>query len=276
MRRWVIAGALCFAGDVLGCGSSPGGNGASPAPSASSAVHPLAPPGDVPAAITMAAGSVIEGTSLGTVSKARAVGAYRISTTPTTVAQFRQCVAAGACAAPAARAGAPALIDGPTYAEAGNDSVPVVGVDVGQATAYCSWVGGELPTAAEWLLAARGTAIQRHPWTAGTASCAAAPRTTFFATGSHGCCGASCSDAATFTVGQHPAGDSVAGLEDVAMLRAELLRSDSSSVFPACSAGMAGCAVGSIAPGSIDFVTAITNTANFAAGFRCVWEGAGQ
>jgi formylglycine-generating enzyme required for sulfatase activity len=84
---------------------------------------------------------------------------FWIDGTEVTNAQYRRCVEAEVCAAPAScRKGEP------TYRDASKSDHPVVCVDWDDATAYCEFVGARLPTEAEWEYAARGEAGSIYPW----------------------------------------------------------------------------------------------------------------
>jgi formylglycine-generating enzyme required for sulfatase activity len=83
------------------------------------------------------------------------VAAFRIGRTEVTNAQYAQCVADGACTVPSATLS----YYNPLYAEH-----PVVAVSRTQARAYASWVGGSLPTEAQWTRACQGDDGRTYPW----------------------------------------------------------------------------------------------------------------
>ncbi|MCB0106099.1 MAG: SUMF1/EgtB/PvdO family nonheme iron enzyme, partial [Caldilineaceae bacterium] len=73
---------------------------------------------------------------------------------PVTNAQYARAVSEGACTPPQNR-----RWDNPQFA-----LQPVTDVTWHQAQAYTRWVGGRLPTEAEWEKAARGTDGRKYPW----------------------------------------------------------------------------------------------------------------
>jgi formylglycine-generating enzyme required for sulfatase activity len=83
---------------------------------------------------------------------------YWMYQTNVTNRMFAQCVAVGACTAPAQELGGP-VYSNPEYA-----NHPVIGVTWDQAQAYCTWSQGQLPTEAQWEKAARGPSRNAYPW----------------------------------------------------------------------------------------------------------------
>lgn len=93
------------------------------------------------------------------------IGAFHIDRHEVTVREYRRCVAAGDCFWPSV----PASATRPDYlSNRAYDLHPMISVDLAAATAYCTWAGMRLPTAAEWeVAAAYAPATQRYflyPW----------------------------------------------------------------------------------------------------------------
>ncbi len=100
---------------------------------------------------------------------------------------------------------------GPTSADftaaPGASALPIGWVTWFDARAYCLWMGGDLPTEAQWELAAKGATSRVYPWapTEGGPSCALAS----FFTGD-----VVCTEGPT-DAGSHPEGDTPEGLHDM-------------------------------------------------------------
>ncbi len=90
---------------------------------------------------------------------------YRINKTEVTVGQYRKCVEQGACQRPAENRSSC------TWRESGSSSMPMSCANWSEARAFCSAVGGRLPSPQEWRYAATGGRRTRYPWGNETASC---------------------------------------------------------------------------------------------------------
>ena len=88
------------------------------------------------------------------------VGPFFVDRTEVTVGAYRRCVDEGVCDAP---------VD--PFGQMARPELPVVNVTHAMAATYCGWAGGRLPTAAEWLLAARGYETRTFPWGERPAHC---------------------------------------------------------------------------------------------------------
>lgn len=96
---------------------------------------------------------------------------YCISRTELTVAQYRACATAGRCPAPPELRCSNDLATW-TATPATSEQLPMSCLYYSEAAAACAYLGGRLPTEAEWEKAARGRDGRTFPWGRATpASC---------------------------------------------------------------------------------------------------------
>lgn len=92
------------------------------------------------------------------------VNEFWIYSTKVTNAQYAGCVAAGKCTLPNPE-------HNPIFQDYRYINFPVTGVTHTQATEYCGYVNGRLPTEAEWEKTARGPEGNIYPWGDGAPVC---------------------------------------------------------------------------------------------------------
>ena len=85
------------------------------------------------------------------------VGDFWIYSTKVTNSQYGLCVATGKCSLPDEK-------NNPLFGDASRINYPATGVNYEQASQYCSFVHGSLPTEAQWEKAARGPDGNIFPW----------------------------------------------------------------------------------------------------------------
>jgi formylglycine-generating enzyme required for sulfatase activity len=138
-----------------------------PPPTATAAALDLVPPVEVGASFSHADGTTLVAVPHGEFLMGHGsadnpehkviLSDYWIYSTEVTNTEYSLCVAQGWCSPPS-------LDDNSEYQAAAALQRPVVGVSYDQARSYCQFMGGDLPTEAQWEKAARGTDAGRYPW----------------------------------------------------------------------------------------------------------------
>lgn len=238
----------------------------------------FAQPDQQPASVAVTAQDVEVGFRRGVLRQRTSVQSFVISRYPITVGSYRDCVAAGVCTSPEWTEGdcsrSDLGVDGSTW-ERGHSEAPITCIGTGQAKRYCAWIGGRLPRPAEWLLAARGPAVQRFSWGDRLPSCRDHWRLAFSdVPGS--CCGTDCAESSVVRAGLHPEHHDPFRIASVLVTRREMLEPDPNEDAIGCHRTAGACSVGGADPGAIDWFTAVVpprgGSGSPVMGFRCVHE----
>jgi formylglycine-generating enzyme required for sulfatase activity len=134
-----------------------------------------------------------------------AVKGFQMAKTEVTVAQYKACVAAGACS----DTGVASCGQYGNWDKGDRGNHPMNCIDWSQAGAVCKWVGGRLPSEAEWEYAARsGGKNREYPWGDQEATC---ERAVMKGNGNDGC-----GQDRTWPVCSKTSGNTAQGLCDMA------------------------------------------------------------
>lgn len=246
-----------------------------------------APPGELPELVALAEASLTAGFAGEDIRDKVSLPAFRITKYPIQRREYESCVEAGACTqSEAARCDASGFEQLRGRALDAAES-PQTCTSVAEASEYCAWIGGRLPTLPEWLLAARGSEPRRFAWGDKPASCNQHPRASdmpgaFLDEEAAQEAGCTAPAGAALEVKSYPDGASPAGLEAVLLTPGELVGPRQESETVGCSSELEGCFVYGLAPGAIDSVyplgragepTPAAALAPHVYGFRCVLEG---
>ncbi len=272
-----LVGIICILG-ASSCNNSSGASSGAPASGRKPA------PEDMPTAIAVESGNVAIGFYDSKKRDTTRVSGFTITQSPVTVKEYRVCMVAGACKEPldaqrCASKETTSILQGPTLGAPDGDALPVTCVTAEQAAAYCSWVGGTLPTLPQWLFAARGAEVHRYPWGDSHPTCERHPAVPGLLATQLSCCrnNPDCDLSSLGRVRTHPQGASSAGLQDVLLTPAELLRVSENAGIGACEGTSGACMV----RGSHAAITSVeglaADSSNQAshmipASFRCVFE----
>ena len=130
------------------------------------------------------------------------VPTFEMTKTEVTVFQYKDCVDSGACTEELEGVGSC------NWEVSGYEGHPINCVDWQQAVDFCEWIGGRLPSEAEWEYAAsNGSAENIYPWKDETATCD-------YAVMHEG--GAGCGEGSTWPVCSKTTGNTSLGLCDMA------------------------------------------------------------
>ncbi len=137
------------------------------------------------------------------------IAGFEMSRSEITVAQYRTCVAASACEIPSSDI---QYVPYCNWNSEDRDEHPMNCVSWEKIRAFAVWVGGRLPSEAEWEYAARSEGLDRvYPWGDEEVSCERAVLNDAIS----GMPGSGCGENRTWPVCSKPAGNSAQGLCDM-------------------------------------------------------------